>query len=70
MDQAQLTQESVTASIRNVENLFVKSTCDPVCQDKQNEVMQCFSDNPKHSLRCADIVSQFSSCVDLSRLVS
>ena len=32
--------------------------------------MNCYSDNPKQSLKCAKEVQQFSECVDLTRLVS
>ena len=32
--------------------------------------MNCYSENPKQSLKCAKEVQQFSECVDLTRLVS
>jgi len=53
-----------------VEAMFVKATCDPVCQNQQEEVMKCYQDHPHQSLRCAREVSQFAQCVDLSRLQS
>lgn len=63
-----LTEENFTASLKEVEAMFVKATCDPVCQNQQEEVMKCYQDHPHQSLRCAREVSQFAQCVDLSRL--
>ncbi|XP_076032204.1 uncharacterized protein LOC143020001 [Oratosquilla oratoria] len=63
-----LTQEQFSSSLKEVESLFLKATCTPVCQDHQDEVMKCYQDNPKQSLRCSREVAQFTQCVDLTRL--
>jgi len=70
VETAKLTQENFTSSLKEVESMFVKATCDPVCQTQQEEVMKCYQDHPHQSLRCAREVSQFAQCVDLSRLQS
>lgn len=67
---ARLSEEQVTTSLKEVENLFMKATCSPVCQNHQEAVMNCYNDHPQQSLRCAREVEQFTQCVDLSRLVS
>lgn len=67
---ARLSEEQVTTSLKEVENLFMKATCSPVCQNHQEAVMNCYNDHPQQSLRCAREVEQFTQCVDLSRLQS
>lgn len=67
---ARLSEEQVTTALKEVENLFMKATCSPVCQNHQEAVMNCYNDHPQQSLRCAREVEQFTQCVDLSRLVS
>lgn len=67
---AQLSEEEVNGAIKEVEKLFVKASCTPVCQDHQEAVMTCYQDHPRQALRCARQVDDFARCVDLSRLVS
>ena len=67
---SQLSEEEVNTAIKNVEKLFVKASCTPVCQDHQEAVMTCYQDHPRQALRCARQVEDFARCVDLSRLVS
>jgi len=65
-----LSEEEVAASLKEVESLFMKATCSPVCQDQQEKVMNCYQDHAHQSLRCAREVEHFTQCVDLSRLQS
>lgn len=67
---SQLSEEQVAAALKDVENLFMKATCSPVCQNQQEAVMNCYNDHAHQSLRCAREVEQFTQCVDLSRLQS
>lgn len=67
---AQLSEEEVNSAIKEVEKLFVKASCTPVCQDHQEAVMTCYQDHPRQALRCARQVDDFARCVDLSRLQS
>ncbi|XP_068205023.1 uncharacterized protein [Palaemon carinicauda] len=67
---AQLSEEQVASTLKEVEGLFLKASCSPVCQNKQESVMHCYQDHPRQSLRCAREVEQFAQCVDLSRLQS
>ncbi|XP_045613518.2 uncharacterized protein Chchd3 [Procambarus clarkii] len=67
---ARISEEEVTAALKDVEKLFVNASCTPVCQNQQEAVMSCYQDHPRQSLRCAREVENFSQCVDLSRLQS
>ncbi|OXU29452.1 hypothetical protein TSAR_011063 [Trichomalopsis sarcophagae] len=37
------------------------------CNVNRQKVLKCYQDNPKETLRCADLVEQFSNCVDQRR---
>jgi hypothetical protein len=39
----------------------------PVCEDKRNEVLQCYQRHSRKPLLCSDEVKAFSSCVETSR---
>ncbi|XP_045120272.1 SH3 domain-containing protein C23A1.17-like isoform X1 [Portunus trituberculatus] len=67
---SQLSEEEVNTAVKDVEKLFVKASCSPVCQDYQESVMTCYQDHPRQALRCARQVEEFARCVDLSRLQS
>lgn len=67
---ARLSEEEVTAAMKDVEKLFMKASCSPVCQNQQEAVFNCYQDHPHQSLRCTRQVENFTQCVDLARLVS
>ncbi|XP_066990324.1 fibrous sheath CABYR-binding protein-like isoform X1 [Macrobrachium rosenbergii] len=67
---ARLSEDQVASTLKEVEGLFMKASCSPVCQNHQDAVMHCYQDHPRQSLRCAREVEQFAQCVDLSRLQS
>jgi len=33
------------------------------CLQNSNKVLKCFQDHPKETLRCSDLVEEFSNCV-------
>jgi len=70
VNMAKLSEENVNSALNEVESLFMKATCTPVCQNQQEAVMGCYLDHPRQSLRCAREVAQFTQCVDLTRLQS
>lgn len=37
------------------------------CNINKDKVLKCYQENPKETLRCSDLVEQFSSCVDQRR---
>jgi len=67
---SQLSQDHMQNTIKEVEGLFSKVSCSPVCQDQQQGVMKCYQQHSSQSLRCSDEVESFARCVDLSRLQS
>lgn len=67
---AKLTEEEVIGALKEVEQLFVRASCSPVCQGQQEAVMQCYQDHPCQTLRCSREVDSFTQCVDLARLQS
>lgn len=67
---SQLSHDHMQNTIKEVEGLFTKVSCSPVCQEQQSRVMKCYEKNSSQTLRCSDEVESFARCVDLSRLVS
>ena len=65
-----LTSEEFATSVSEVEKLYQKEPCGPVCQDKESLVIKCYQENPNQVLNCSSIVKDFSKCVDNFRLVS
>ena len=41
----------------------------PVCEDKRNEVLQCYHSNPDRPLLCNQQVEAFTCCVERARQV-
>jgi len=58
-----LTSEEFAKSVAEVEQLYKKETCGPICQGMENSVIKCYQENPKQSLVCSPIVKDFSQCV-------
>lgn len=58
-----LTSEEFAKSVAEVETLYKKEPCGPICQDMEKSVIKCYQDNPKQSLVCSSIVKDFSQCV-------
>ena len=62
-------EDNFHATIAKVDQMFLKSRGAPVCQEARHAVMQCYNQNPKQSLLCAEVVRNFASCVESARLV-
>ncbi|KAK3857478.1 hypothetical protein Pcinc_036269, partial [Petrolisthes cinctipes] len=67
---SRLSEDEVSVALKEVEQLFVRAACSPVCQDQQDSVMHCYQDHPRQALRCSKEVDSFTQCVDLARLQS
>uniref|UniRef100_A0A2P2HXI9 MICOS complex subunit MIC19-like n=1 Tax=Hirondellea gigas TaxID=1518452 RepID=A0A2P2HXI9_9CRUS len=70
VESAKLSVSEMEKTASDVEATFVKSTVTPVCLDCQSKVLSCYQQYPGQTLRCFDVVQQFTRCVDLTRLVS
>ncbi|KAG5318402.1 MIC25 protein, partial [Pseudoatta argentina] len=44
------------------ESSVAKSEVQP-CLENSNKVLKCFQDHPKETLKCSDLVEEFSNCV-------
>jgi len=44
----------------------VQDTIRP-CDENKEKVLKCYQENPRETLRCSDLVQQFSNCVDQRR---
>ena len=55
-------------SAKEVEELFqTRYNIQPVCGELQQQVQQCYSQNPSECLKCLDIVNKFVKCVEDER---
>ncbi|XP_074644773.1 MICOS complex subunit mic25a-like [Tubulanus polymorphus] len=60
-------KDQFTQAVEEVEKKFVKQTFNPVCQDLQQAVLECYQKNPKQSLLCSTQVKDFMQCVEDTR---
>lgn len=59
---------SLEQASKEVENLFrERYTTMPVCLNLQQQVSQCYSENPNKTLNCLDIANKFVKCVEQER---
>jgi len=65
-----LTSEEFAKSVAEVETLYKKESCGPICEDMEKSVIQCYQENPKQSLVCSGIVKDFSQCVASASLTA
>lgn len=54
-------------AVQEVEKKFMNSTGSPVCQDLQDKVFRCYTDNHKKTLLCSADVRAFFECVERAR---
>jgi coiled-coil-helix-coiled-coil-helix domain-containing protein 3 len=62
-----------TKAVAEVREKFVEAGVPdmlPVCEDKRNNVLQCYHSNPGKPLLCSQEVKAFTSCVERARQVS
>ncbi|TRY71180.1 hypothetical protein TCAL_12355 [Tigriopus californicus] len=65
-----INEESLHNTIAAVEKLFLKGRQAPICQEPKHAVLQCYKQNPKQSLNCAQEVKSFAQCIESARLNS
>lgn len=56
------------SGIQHVEEKYIHQTFDPVCPEKQSDVLKCYQENRKMPLKCAEEVKEFVQCVDKIRM--
>lgn len=66
-DLYQSTTEQFAAAVQEVEKKFLKTTASPICDDLQNQVMQCYQENQKETIHCSGFVKAYSNCVQQQR---
>nr|XP_022301630.1 MICOS complex subunit Mic19-like [Crassostrea virginica] len=54
-------------AVQEVEKKFMNSTGSPVCQDLQDKVFRCYTENHKKTLLCSADVRAFFECVERAR---
>ncbi|XP_048743457.1 MICOS complex subunit MIC19-like isoform X2 [Ostrea edulis] len=54
-------------AVQEVEKKFMNSTGSPVCQDLQDKVFRCYTENHKKTLLCSPDVRAFFECVERAR---
>ncbi|XP_002737882.1 MICOS complex subunit mic25-like [Saccoglossus kowalevskii] len=62
-----MTSEQFTKAAEDVESKFIHQSYQPVCKDLQEEVLKCYTINPRETLNCEAEVRAFTNCVDLTR---
>ena len=65
----QISAETFKSTVDTVDKLFMKTRGAPICQETRHLVAQCYEQNKKQPLLCAEQVKAFSKCVDSMRLV-
>ncbi|XP_072026809.1 MICOS complex subunit mic25-a-like [Amphiura filiformis] len=63
----QLTQDEFKKASEEVEAKFMKFRYNPVCQNLQDDLAKCYSDNPGRTLNCSQQVREFNHCVEQAR---
>lgn len=60
--------EKFNETTKEVEKLFgERYESLPVCLDLQANIANCYTENPKHPLKCINIANQYLKCVELER---
>ncbi|XP_061195374.1 MICOS complex subunit Mic19-like [Saccostrea echinata] len=54
-------------AVQEVEKKFMNTTGSPVCQDLQDKVFHCYTENSKKTLLCSAEVRAFFECVERAR---
>jgi len=62
------TNDQFAKAVQEVENKFINITANPVCQDLQAKVIECYQANPNSTLNCSPLVEAFTYCVDRARI--
>ncbi|KAM6436255.1 MICOS complex subunit MIC19 isoform 2-T2 [Liasis olivaceus] len=65
-----VTTEQYQKAVDAVESRFKRYKCDPVCAELQSKILQCYQQNPKETLSCSALASEYFKCVHHARQLS
>jgi len=55
--------DKLSSNITEAEKKYVKSKCQPICQENEKKVIQCYQNNKSQPLKCSKEVKSFVNCV-------
>lgn len=61
---SRMTTEQLNVAAADVERKFCKQTFNPVCEELESALLQCYEANPKRILKCSDAADKFVRCVN------
>ncbi|XP_058046038.1 MICOS complex subunit MIC19 [Ahaetulla prasina] len=62
-----VTTEQYEKAVNEVKSRFKRYKTDPVCGDLQNQILQCYQENPKETLSCSTLAAEYFKCVQHAR---
>ncbi|XP_039180680.1 MICOS complex subunit MIC19 isoform X4 [Crotalus tigris] len=62
-----VTTEQYEKAVKEVKSRFKRYKTDPVCVDLQNQIFQCYQQNPKETLSCSALAAEYFKCVQHAR---
>ncbi|XP_026541510.1 MICOS complex subunit Mic19-like [Notechis scutatus] len=62
-----VTTEQYEKAVEEVKSRFKRYKADPVCVDLQNQIFQCYQQNPKETLSCSALATEYFKCVRHAR---
>lgn len=58
-----LTEKFKTA-VDRVTSQFLQQSCQHACADFEGQVLRCYLENSKETLKCSNIARRYAKCVD------
>lgn len=56
--------EKLAVNLTEIEQKYAKQQkCDPICQESEQKVIECYQENKSQPLKCSQQVKQFINCV-------
>uniref|UniRef100_U3FXA7 Coiled-coil-helix-coiled-coil-helix domain-containing protein 3 n=1 Tax=Micrurus fulvius TaxID=8637 RepID=U3FXA7_MICFL len=62
-----VTTEQYEKAVEEVKSRFKRYKTDPICVDLQNQIFQCYQQNPKETLSCSALAAEYYKCVQHAR---
>lgn len=62
-----VTTEQYLKASNEVEARFKRYEASPICADLQDKILQCYQQNPKQTLNCSSLASQYLHCVNSAK---
>ncbi|XP_069485727.1 MICOS complex subunit MIC19 [Ambystoma mexicanum] len=62
-----VTTEQYLKASNEVEARFKRYDANPICADLQGKIFQCYQENPKKTLNCSSLASQYLYCVNSAK---